>query len=59
MIIYKMNPATLKIDVFVDGKKTGFIDQHKNGWAYFPRGGFSPGEVFPTIKAVKRSLECE
>ena len=48
------------VNVFLKGrtrpKKIGVIKQVMGGWAYFPTG-HKPGETFPSIAAVKRSLE--
>lgn len=54
MITYKQNKN--KIDVYLDWKLVGRIDHYQNGFAYFPRGGFNPGEVFDSVELVKHSL---
>lgn len=46
------------IDVRLDGRIVGDIRMNVNGYFYKPTGR-KPGETFPTIEAVKRSLEEE
>jgi hypothetical protein len=43
--------------VKVDGKKVGAIRSYPQGYTYKPNGTNKPGEFFPSIEAVKRSLE--
>ena len=48
------------IEVRLDGKYVGTI--RPNGaslWHYTPRGTKTPGESFPSVDAVKRSLEAD
>ncbi len=50
-------PEKVGTSVFLDGKRVGTIFAVKGGgFAYFPKGHNTHGEVFPTISAVKRSL---
>mgnify|MGYP000084113199 CR=1 FL=1 len=44
------------IDVRLDGKIIGDIRSVATGFVYKPKN-HKPGDVFPTVAAVKRSLE--
>lgn len=46
------------IDVRLDGKLVGMIRSVATGWYYKPLKGKS-GDIWPTLKDVKRSLEEE
>ncbi len=68
MITYRKTPTELTFDVpetpitvLVDGRVSGLIRETKGGFAYYPKGaGFKGrGEVYPTVDAVKHSLEGE
>lgn len=46
------------IRVSMDGRHQGFIRQEDGGGFYFARNGrWARGETFPSVEAVKRSLE--
>jgi hypothetical protein len=45
------------IRVKLDGKTVGAIKTVTDGFQYQPKGSKLVGEVFPTVEAVKRSLE--
>lgn len=47
------------IHVLLDGKKVGRILPVEKGYAYFPNGSKTHGEVFPTIDQVKQTLTEE
>lgn len=44
------------IDVYLDGKRIGAIVSVADGYRYKPEGR-KPGATFPSIEAVKASLE--
>lgn len=46
------------IDVRLDGKIVGEIRRVATGYCYKPKGR-KPGDVFPSVEAVKQSLEAE
>ena len=54
-ITYKNSPQGFK--VYLDGKLTGIIKQRIDGFVYWPKGAKSPSEPFPTLAAMKRSIE--
>jgi len=48
------------IDVRLEGKIVGVIESVAQGFRYVPKGRKKlAGEVYPTLAAVKRSLEAE
>lgn len=57
MITYKDGADGLR--VYLDRRRIGTIKPYGNGFRYYPHNAWSAprGEVFPTIDAVKRSLE--
>ena len=56
MITYK-ELANGSVRVFLDGKHVGTIGRISTGYAYYPHGSKSYGEVLPTIAEVKATLE--
>lgn len=60
MITYKIKSAT-NIQVRLDGKVVGSIIQSGTGFQYVPKGVKKEkgGEIFPTIRQVKDSIEAE
>lgn len=54
-----MNTYEEIITVCCDGKEVGTIKEVHDGWQYTPkgRGREWAGDVYPTLKAVKLSLE--
>jgi len=46
-----------EMTVHLDGKKIGDIIKVEGGFQYFPNKMKEGGEIFPTIKGVKLSLE--
>lgn len=59
MITYEKTFCGANIIVRVDDKLVGHITQVEGGYQYFPKGRGKKigGEIFPTIKQVKESLE--
>lgn len=59
MITYEKTYSGANIIVFIDNKLAGHITQVEGGYQYFPKtkGKKIGGEIFPTIKQVKESLE--
>lgn len=48
----------LQVQVFIDGKLTGWIKHHAvNQYYYQPKGSKTKGSYFNTIAEVKRSIE--
>lgn len=47
------------ISVFLDNKCVGSIKKVDGGYQYFPKGKKEGGDIFPSIKEVKKSLEEE
>lgn len=45
------------IRVSLEGKQTGTIRKVTHGFAYFPLGSKTPGEILPTIAEIKATLE--
>ncbi len=45
------------ISVYIDGKRVGTIKPVPNGFAYYPLGSRTRGEVMPTVEEIKHSLE--
>lgn len=43
--------------VYLDGKHVGTIRNEKHGFAYYPVGSHTKGEIMPTLDMVKMSLE--
>lgn len=59
MLTYEFTPANGgMIWVLLNGSRVGLIRAHGIGYRYSPKRGES-GETFPTIVAVKRSLEVD
>lgn len=59
MITYDRLPNR-DVAVYLDKKRVGTIIGVLNGYRYFPirEGGYgTPGDTFPTIPEVKKSLE--
>lgn len=57
MITYSNLPSG-SVRVYLDGKHVGTIrNEVPNGFAYYPVGSRSKGEVLSTIAAVKATLE--
>ena len=56
---YNANNDLLKVEVKLDGKKSGVIIRVDGGWKYFPIGQRASGQVLPSVAAVMRSLEGE
>lgn len=57
-ITYK--PTTnraVPVRVFLERKMVGSIQVADGGFAYLPRGSRTSGETFPTVEAVKHSIE--
>lgn len=50
---------TTPIKVKMSGRHIGDIKQAIGGYQYFPKGQKIGGEIYPTIKEVKQSLEME
>jgi hypothetical protein len=46
------------IRVSMDGRTQGFIRKEKDGSGYYFARGLTRGETFPSVEAVKRSLEA-
>ena len=61
-ITYQMQPDAV-IAVRLDGgygpRKVGEIRLTPSGFRYYPTGGKTPGEPFPTLALCKQSLEEE
>lgn len=58
MITYQMAAwPSQTIRVFLEEKQTGTIRKVTHGFAYFPLGSKTPGEVLPTIEEIKATLE--
>ena len=47
------------IAVWLDGKRVGSIMAAKGGYQYWPMGNSTPGEIMPTVDAVKKTLESD
>ena len=47
------------VSVRIDGKVVGEIRRVEGGFQYFPKGHSNGGEILPTVKAVKLTLEAE
>lgn len=61
-INYKKLTKTVGLAVILDGHKVGEIVPENEGfrltgWRYFSSGQKTGGELFPTVEAVKHSLE--
>ena len=54
MIDFKFNVKD--ISVILDGKTVGKIKAVGNGWAYFPKGSKSHGDILPTIRDVQKQI---
>ena len=65
MITYKEQHETygknrwLIVHVLLGGKRVGVIRKETDGWRYWPKGSDTGGQLFPSIAAVKKSLESE
>lgn len=57
MISYNNSFSGETISVLLDEKIVGTIHRIIDGYQYFPKGKKTSGEIFPTIKQVKESLE--
>lgn len=58
MIKYKaVKGQPLHTAVYLGIKRAGTIRPVQGGHSYFPKGKDEGGEVFPTVQAVKRSIE--
>lgn len=57
MITYK----TLgnQVQVKLDGKVAGHIKPMMDGFAYFPKGSKTGGDILPSVDAVKKTLESK
>lgn len=53
----KYKPSAAGVCVYLGGRRVGIIKKVTGGFAYFPKG-HSAGETFPTVEAVKRSIEA-
>lgn len=57
MITFRHLPNNNAVDVLLDGKIVGRINQVINGWQYSPAGRKKfAGEIFPTLFECKKSL---
>ena len=45
------------LTVFLEGKRVGTIKPVPNGFAYYPQGSRTSGEVMPTPGDIKKTLE--
>lgn len=50
---------TGNIIVRLDRRKVGEIRERQGGFRYYPKGSASPGDWFPSLNAIKASLETE
>lgn len=55
-IDYKRISET-EVDVFLENKRIGTINQSEQGWQYTPKGCKTGGEFFASLREVKLSLE--
>ena len=56
MITYKPQNHS-STAAFLDGRRVGTINPVNKGYQYLPIGSKKGGHVFPTVSAVKRSIE--
>lgn len=48
-----------RVTVYLDGQPVGdILEASGGGFRYYPKGSDHPGEVFPTVAAVKASIEA-
>lgn len=45
--------------VKLDGRIAGRIEKRKQGFQYIPKGMKTGGEIFPSLEALKKSLEAQ
>jgi len=61
MIVYKeiknSNQDIIQVKVYLDNRRIGSIEKEVGGWRYFPKGKIEGGELFPSIRQAKNSLE--
>lgn len=60
MITYhETKSPTWRITVKLDRKVVGQIRNVAGGFQFFPKGKDKGGDILPSVKAVKRSIESE
>lgn len=56
VVVYREKPNG-DVKVYLGAKLIGTIERVKKGWCYFTHQSRHSGEVFQTLREVKRSLE--
>ena len=49
----------IQVKVYCGRLRLGSIEKEVGGWRYYPKGKSVGGDLFPSIVAVKKSLESD